>query len=833
MVKCTALKNDAEKWPLVMTLLSQSSSPAEEQFFCLQLLQDHVHLMTRHVELREALMNLIRGRLGAGLDLGPTFLLNKLAALLGDIILLDFPHGWPEAFNELLGLSSKYPVASDLFLRISLHLNEAFDPRHAQKGPAELARDHRVKDAMRASAVSAIVALLQQLLMRPESSSLSLRALAGYADWIDVALVAEPGLLGRVYSFLQPNSPCRIDALACIRAIVGKGMPSADRVQLAEYLSLYSLIAPPSCTMDDTELEVETVRLLATYGQSLAHVDPLGKVEVDALNALLPILLAWLRVVSEDGLAELTSLLPHLPLLFQMTSSKENAALLLAALIPRLGGEDEETRNRMLPVFDSLCLFLSSTATAAIRDHVLAVKEGEEELALFLVQRYGEALKGQPCICITVHDAGGQSRQQLTAFGQMLHAVLAMRLPPALLLTRLEIITRYASIIEASGQFDLSMIMGLFAQALPLALRATELLGRWAMRTFKDKGPELARQYAQPLGQLVSMLRVEETKGVFDRDGTVCRWEVLGQLLGLMGDESSMVAAMTWIGGGYLAADQSMYAMGSLLKGHADAGASITPQLHRQAVEMVKRGNVGQLFALQRLVALPSFTEVSLLEPVISLLMMPRGGEDEAEAEALTIVNMAAFRLRPQIPALLLPKLSHLLQRLVERCQAPASGTDEAIQRHEMRSKTIAFITTLVTGGQAELIQAHAVAIQGSLLALMKPVDWPLDKAILSTTTRILRDRIFPNPEILLSIASAALNLILVHEPKDPAIQPVLVEFSHLLSHFDAAQLGASLGMAPEVIQALLPILAMNDLKQRRGALVDFFTQLRRHLGII
>ena len=263
------LAQHPEAYRLCLQLLVETSQPAA-RFFSLQALAQFVASPSyasldggRLSELRGTLLHwTVSGVQSGSLSSQPTYVRTKLAVVFGTIIRRDYPSRWPSAFQDVLGpllagltqlqlaigRGDPCPRSADpsflsvccgidLFLRITSVIQEdVAEARIHRPDPAERAQAGAVKDAMRlgwnptqqalaaaaaaglpspAPAPAAVPAIVEAwygivtslAVIRPGLAARALTAMAEYADWIDISLLANERFFGLFYGLLMGGVP--------------------------------------------------------------------------------------------------------------------------------------------------------------------------------------------------------------------------------------------------------------------------------------------------------------------------------------------------------------------------------------------------------------------------------------------------------------------------------------------------------------------------------------------------------------------------------------------------------------------------------------------------
>ena len=712
-----------------------------------------------------------------GIDIGPTYLRNKIAQLLVKIGSITYPLGWPDLFQSMLGWLNRAPNGPviDLFLRVSLALGEQLTLRAPIIGEAEHVRNNAFKDAMRlrdiAQMVQAWVQLLQMSVGSGEASlsntRMLLQILAVYTEWIDVALVASPQLLSLVYGQLE-NRSSRCEAVQCLTAIVAKGMPAVEKFKLISYLNLVSVFE--GTTTNDPDWYSAICRLLAAAGVSLAegirssmNLEILTFIE----DHLLPNAIRILWAASAESVIVLCPFfISYFDLLkthFAKDGLNEKQTGLLASLLEPVirkarlpddhhnvdGGdfEDEESfaesRHQLEPVYDHIVNLASHRATTILHSFVMGTL-GESsggvlgsfadlEVALYLLFRYSEAMKGHPVFQITINRV-----TELTPFGQMISSVIdsTSRLPchphPAVVQHYFEIVTRYAG----SGYFEKfplslpSVVKSFFQDGLrsphqSIRIKCAGLLYK-LVKSGKDKfiSPAMVDRLVDDICRLVSHWLGEERIANVSFDEVESRHHIL-EALGLLEtcpreSVTEGIEPITIIVGrtidsignpqdplGFARLSFALKSIASVAKGVVEGraaalstGSLLTTRLQfPQHIERLQRYLSAPyapilVFATQRFLSIPDCNLAILLDFLVSF-----GASGQADrgfmVDLLAMLAAAAFRLKQNLCPVLAKSWLPLQQRLLQSWNSPAEGTDDQVRQSEMRHKYSALLLAM------------------------------------------------------------------------------------------------------------------------------------------
>jgi exportin-T len=220
-------------------------------------------LLSLPVFLSPSLLYILLGFVGMGLIVLPFFLRypkaqpsyvkTKLAVVVVCMLKADFPEAWPNAFGDLLQLTTKGVHMVDLYLRILKVLNEEIVAFSAQRSEVENTRNMVIKDAMRANqAVNSIFDCIRNILTEVEGSISQhaaameiavgcLEVLASFIGWVDLKLILNDAYLSLLFRLMGTHG-IRCGAVQCVQEIVMKGMPVAEKINIIRGMSILDFL---------------------------------------------------------------------------------------------------------------------------------------------------------------------------------------------------------------------------------------------------------------------------------------------------------------------------------------------------------------------------------------------------------------------------------------------------------------------------------------------------------------------------------------------------------------------------------------------------------------
>lgn len=319
---CQNLRQSQDGWAFVLQRLSTHMRP-EVAFWCLQVIHETLSDQSRypasfsndqvvairaklleyfsHVVYPEKFINgTAQGMPHATPVPFPSFLLNKLAQILVSVIAADFPHVWPNAFQDtvlpLVSPNQASESSTVMFFRILRALDEDVTSIRATQ-ISETARKTsiRVKDAMRDNCVTALISRCADLISSPRYVSLAFDVISRYVEWMDIGLIVQDKIISPMYATIASASVInsRPAAAVALRAIMTKRMDAASKVELMNSLQIETLLRsiPVNIVCADEE----------ELGNSeLGHQS--GQVEVAALvNTTIVVALEVLKEATKNG----------------------------------------------------------------------------------------------------------------------------------------------------------------------------------------------------------------------------------------------------------------------------------------------------------------------------------------------------------------------------------------------------------------------------------------------------------------------------------------------------------------------------------------------------
>ncbi len=280
-----------------------ASSSDTCRFFGLALVRDCINESSYDVKkaIREALVNWVHESIqsvaendnttGKHYYLGrlPAYLLNNLVTVITLCIKAEYPQYWPNAFEQLLQVSSANIAGLDFTVRLLTDLDREIVSFEQGRNAEEITQTAEIKDAMRAGTATAdIVKLLcsSAVFLRSKIISLAdeyskmghgdhfheqivvqdfggttvsqvhslaqscLRGLASYIVWVDINLVV-PEAVRVLFQSLNDQVLCT-PALMCLHSLCKKGMDPVLKVRMLQSIDLISVLTHAHAAYSDS-----------------------------------------------------------------------------------------------------------------------------------------------------------------------------------------------------------------------------------------------------------------------------------------------------------------------------------------------------------------------------------------------------------------------------------------------------------------------------------------------------------------------------------------------------------------------------------------------------
>jgi exportin-T len=198
----------------------------------------------------------------------PTYLRTKVGVLLTKFVQLDFPHAWPNAFQDLQS-PKLLQGAPDIFLRTLVALAEEF-------GKDETKVNSKMKDLMRGYSpdqqqaptisprqsisgqlLKTILPLLTQALEENNGNMqyalqiavLCLTVIKGFMSWVDLSLLLDEQTLNLLFTALakagtrdSPVADAGVSVMECLQELVARGMEDEKKIAMLARTNALELI---------------------------------------------------------------------------------------------------------------------------------------------------------------------------------------------------------------------------------------------------------------------------------------------------------------------------------------------------------------------------------------------------------------------------------------------------------------------------------------------------------------------------------------------------------------------------------------------------------------
>ena len=189
---------------------------------------------------------------------------NKIAQTITFLFAAFYGNGWDTCFDDLLALteSGQHGVkdnapGTSFYLRVINSIHDEIGDILLSRSRAEQERANVLKDMIRERDVQKVALSWQDILGQWRMSNdtiaeLCLKAVGKWVSWIDISLIVNQQMLQYLFQQLeraQSTNPsegqenARDAAIDVFTETVGKKMPSADKVNLIEFLNLDTIVS--------------------------------------------------------------------------------------------------------------------------------------------------------------------------------------------------------------------------------------------------------------------------------------------------------------------------------------------------------------------------------------------------------------------------------------------------------------------------------------------------------------------------------------------------------------------------------------------------------------
>ena len=195
----------------------------------------------------------------AGVEPDSLAMQNKFVQTLTFLFMAMYPTAWTTFFQDLLALTSTAgssykdnAIGVGLYLRAIITVHDEIGDTLIPRSPEELKRDNELKDLVRQRDVQMIASSWHEILVQWRSRDdviveLVLTGIGRWVTWINISLVLNDTLLDLLFDQLEPQRSSDQDAklaskrdtsIATFIEILGKKMPSSDKLKLIEVLKV-------------------------------------------------------------------------------------------------------------------------------------------------------------------------------------------------------------------------------------------------------------------------------------------------------------------------------------------------------------------------------------------------------------------------------------------------------------------------------------------------------------------------------------------------------------------------------------------------------------------
>ena len=189
---------------------------------------------------------------------------NKFVQTLTFLFMAMYPTAWTTFFQDLLALTSTAgssykdnAIGVGLYLRAIITVHDEIGDTLIPRSPEELKRDNELKDLVRQRDVQMIASSWHEILVQWRSRDdviveLVLTGIGRWVTWINISLVLNDTLLDLLFDQLEPQRSSDQDAklaskrdtsIATFIEILGKKMPSSDKLKLIEVLKVNDAVS--------------------------------------------------------------------------------------------------------------------------------------------------------------------------------------------------------------------------------------------------------------------------------------------------------------------------------------------------------------------------------------------------------------------------------------------------------------------------------------------------------------------------------------------------------------------------------------------------------------
>lgn len=266
------LRQEPSAWQPCLSIFTQIPKQAEVvRVFCLEIVNSAVQAGVVDQQglriVKEQLMAYLKssyGSTGGTTQPDAPLIENKIAQTITYLFAAFYGNGWDTCFDDLLALTTKgqtgvkdNAAGTTFYLRVINSIHDEIGDILLSRSRAEQERANALKDLIRAQDVQKIAASWQEILGEWRMSNdiiaeLCLKAVGKWVSWVDISLIVNQQMLELLFQQLEraqstdtsdAQQKARDAAIDVFTETAGKKMPSADKVNLIEFLNLETIVA--------------------------------------------------------------------------------------------------------------------------------------------------------------------------------------------------------------------------------------------------------------------------------------------------------------------------------------------------------------------------------------------------------------------------------------------------------------------------------------------------------------------------------------------------------------------------------------------------------------
>ncbi|KAJ2550280.1 pre-tRNA nuclear export protein [Coemansia sp. RSA 1933] len=329
---CENIKASSDGWQICLELFTAIPQRAPEaRLFALQVVEAMLSNAGANGAgpkldmVRKTLLEFVSSQYsGATYHSELPFIKNTLAHTFSLIALATYPSQWPTFVEDMVSLAglpatsgpldedsasavsiaAVNPSLVDFLLRVLSSLDEVMINPTVPRSTEEIARNTKIKDAMRVKDVSRMAhawlgILVHMSSTHPDLARSTLRLVGTYVSWIDIGLIVNQPFINILFGLLK-TPILRCQSCCCLAEIVGKGMRAMDKLYLLQFLNIISVMK--HLDVDEVEFAEEAGKLVNTVGVELLGIlqdketaTPEARVAASGmLEELMPLILSFL-----------------------------------------------------------------------------------------------------------------------------------------------------------------------------------------------------------------------------------------------------------------------------------------------------------------------------------------------------------------------------------------------------------------------------------------------------------------------------------------------------------------------------------------------------------